>query len=81
MSAMSKNPLLVLSACAEAKLSQRLPPVHLSRREVAVLRPLAEGKHNTVKNYVHELSTKLGAADRTVAVTIGLKPGFLHLDW
>lgn len=61
----------------------------LTLREVDVLRLIAEGNSNkqiadrlsmsqdTIKGYVRNILTKLGATDRTHAVTIGLKRGII----
>jgi DNA-binding NarL/FixJ family response regulator len=64
----------------------------LSEREIEVLRLIAAGNSNkqiadrlsigegTVKTHVSNLTSKLGANDRTHAVTIGLKRGIIELD-
>ena len=61
----------------------------LTHREIEVLRLIAEGNSNkqiadvlamsqdTIKGYVRNILTKLGANDRTHAVTIGLKRGII----
>jgi DNA-binding NarL/FixJ family response regulator len=61
----------------------------LSAREVEVLRLIAGGNSNkliadrlsisedTVKGHVKGILSKLGASDRTHAVTIGLKRGII----
>ena len=63
----------------------------LTGREMQVLRHIAAGSSNreiadrlkigeeTVKSYVRNLLSKLGANDRTHAVTIAIKRGFLDL--
>jgi DNA-binding NarL/FixJ family response regulator len=63
----------------------------LSAREIDVLRLIAEGNSNkqiasqlfvtedTVKGHVKNILSKLGANDRTHAVTIGLKRGIISL--
>jgi DNA-binding NarL/FixJ family response regulator len=63
----------------------------LSGREIEVLRELAEGFRNrdiglhlsiseeTVKGHVRSILDKLGAQDRTQAVSIGLRRGIIHL--
>jgi DNA-binding NarL/FixJ family response regulator len=63
----------------------------LTAREVDVLRLIAGGNANkeiaaqlaiteeTVKGYVKNILLKLGAKDRTHAVTIGLKRGVIDL--
>jgi DNA-binding NarL/FixJ family response regulator len=64
----------------------------LSEREVEVLRRIAAGTSNkiiaselslaetTVKTHVQNILLKLGANDRTHAVTIALKRGYIELD-
>jgi len=64
----------------------------LSEREIEVLRLIAAGNANkeiaaqldlaedTVKRHVTNILSKLGASDRTHAVTIGLKRGFIELQ-
>jgi DNA-binding NarL/FixJ family response regulator len=64
----------------------------LSEREIEVLRLISAGNSNkqiadrlsigegTVKTHVANLTSKLGANDRTHAVTIGLKRGIIELD-
>ncbi len=63
----------------------------LTRREVEVLTVVATGARNkeiattlnisedTVKMHVKSIITKLGAADRTGAVTMAIKRGIIHL--
>ena len=63
----------------------------LTAREIDVLRGAAQGKSNeqiaaalfisihTVKNHIQSILSKLGAADRTHAVTVALKRGFIDL--
>jgi DNA-binding NarL/FixJ family response regulator len=63
----------------------------LSSREIEVLRLVASGNANkeiaaqlsiaevTVKGHVQNILAKLGANDRTHAVTIGLKRGIIDL--
>ena len=63
----------------------------LTAREIDVLRLIAGGNANkligdqlsiteeTVKGYVKNILSKLGARDRTHAVTVGLKRGIIHL--
>jgi DNA-binding NarL/FixJ family response regulator len=63
----------------------------LTPRELDVLRGAAQGKSNeeiaaalyismhTVKNHIKSVLSKLGAADRTHAVTVALKRGFIDL--
>src|SRR5215470_4440647 len=63
----------------------------LTAREIDVLRLVAEGNSNkltavhlsvtedTVKGHVRNIMSKLGASDRTHAVTIGLRRGIIEL--
>jgi len=74
------------------RLAEYFPPVALTAREVEVLGCVARGMSNkeiaeqlgtadgTVKIHVQNILAKLGAADRTHAVTIAVKRGILHLD-
>ena len=77
------------------EVSQQLngffPEVALTRREVEVLSLIARGFGNkevgdvlgtasgTVKAHVQSILSKLGAKDRTHAVTIALRRGIIHL--
>jgi DNA-binding NarL/FixJ family response regulator len=72
-------------------LAEKLGAEPLSEREIDVLRELAEGHRNkdigrhlsiseeTVKGHVRSILDKLGARDRTQAVSIGLRRGIIHL--
>lgn len=63
----------------------------LSEREIEVLRRIAEGDRNrdigerlsiseeTVKVHIRHIMDKLGAKDRTQAVSIGIRRGVIHL--
>ena len=63
----------------------------LSEREIEVLERMAEGDRNrdigkhlsiseeTVKVHIRHIMNKLGAKDRTQAVSIGLRRGIIHL--
>ncbi len=74
-----------------AKLAERLTTEPLSPREHEVLTRIKDGRSNkeigadlgisegTVKAHVNSLLGKLGAADRTQAVTLALQRGILHL--
>jgi len=74
------------------RLSEYFPQVALTPREVEVLGFVARGMANkeiasqlgtasgTIKMHVQNILEKLGAADRTHAVTIALQRGILHLD-
>lgn len=75
-----------------ARLMERMGTEALTEREVDVLRLMARGRSNkaigaelaisegTVKYHVVNILGKLGADDRTQAVTIALQRGILHLD-
>jgi DNA-binding NarL/FixJ family response regulator len=64
----------------------------LSPREIEVLQRIAGGASNkeigaalgisanTVKNHINKILEKLGAADRTQAVTVALQRGIIDLD-
>jgi len=72
-----------------AELAEHVIDESLSDREVAVLRKVASGTSNkiiaaqlevteaTVKGHLKSILSKLGANDRTHAVTIAMKRGFL----
>jgi len=74
-----------------AELAEHATEDDLSQREVEVLRLVAAGNSNreiatrlsiteeTVKNHVTHILAKLGANDRTHAVTIAIKRGFIEL--
>ena len=74
-----------------ARLAERLPRSQLSPREVDVLKLLAQGRRNkeiaaflglsegTVKVHVSTILCKLGACDRTEAVTTALHRGIVQL--
>lgn len=74
-----------------AQLADHATDDALSPREIDVLRLIAEGNSNkliadrlsigeaTVKSHVANILSKLGANDRTHAVTIGLKRGIIEL--
>jgi DNA-binding NarL/FixJ family response regulator len=73
-----------------AELADHMIEDGLTDREVAVLRRVASGNSNkiiaselnlseaTVKGHMKSILSKLGANDRTHAVTIALKRGFLE---
>ena len=75
-----------------AKLAAHTPRIGLTSRELEVLRLMVEGQSNpeiatslgraegTVKIHVQHILQKLGAADRTQAVTMALRRGIIHLD-
>jgi DNA-binding NarL/FixJ family response regulator len=74
-----------------AQLAEHIGNEPLSEREIQVLEKIAIGKKNgeigallfiteeTVKNHVKHILEKLGASDRTEAVTIGFRRGIIHL--
>ena len=74
-----------------AELAEHATEDQLSSREIDVLRLIATGNPNkeiaaqlsiaedTVKSHVANILAKLGANDRTHAVTIGLKRGIIEL--
>jgi DNA-binding NarL/FixJ family response regulator len=82
----------LMPAEVAGQLSTYFPQVVLSAREVEVLTLVAQGLANkeiadklgtasgTVKIHVQNILGKLGAADRTHAVTLAMQRGILHLD-
>ena len=72
-----------------AELSEHMTDDALSEREIEILRMVAMGHSNkivgshlklteaTVKGYMKSIFAKLGAKDRTHAVTIAMKRGFI----
>lgn len=74
------------------KLTERMSSPTLTARELEVLRLLAQGKSNgeigavlfitegTVKAHVNNILNKLGANDRTQAVTMALRRGIVRLE-
>jgi len=74
------------------RLSEYFPQVALTPREVEVLGLVAKGMANkeiatrlgtasgTVKMHIQNILAKLGASDRTHAVTIAMERGILHLQ-
>jgi DNA-binding NarL/FixJ family response regulator len=74
-----------------AQLMEHLGAETLSKREVEVLQKVAAGNRNsdiaallfiseeTVKGHVKHIMEKLGASDRTEAVAIAVRRGFIHL--
>ena len=74
-----------------AELAEHATDESLSEREIEVLRLIASGNANmeigaqlsiteeTVKGHVKNILSKLGANDRTHAVTLGLKRGIIDL--
>jgi DNA-binding NarL/FixJ family response regulator len=80
-----------IPADVAAQLADHVADDSLTAREIEVLRLIAEGNANkliadrlsiteeTVKGHVKNILSKLGANDRTHAVTIGLKRGIIEL--
>jgi DNA-binding NarL/FixJ family response regulator len=74
------------------RLSEYFPQIALTPREVEVLSFVAQGLANkdiaarlgtasgTIKMHIQNILEKLGAADRTHAVTIAIRRGILHLS-
>jgi DNA-binding NarL/FixJ family response regulator len=74
------------------RLSEYFPQVALTPREVEVLGYVARGLANkeiadllgtasgTIKMHIQNILEKLGASDRTHAVTIAMQRGILHLE-
>jgi DNA-binding NarL/FixJ family response regulator len=73
------------------RLAEHLIDESLSEREIEVLRQVANGVRNrdigtrlfiteaTVKAHIKHIMEKLGASDRTEAVTIAVRRGVIHL--
>ena len=82
----------VIPADVAGRLAEFTPREDLTPREIEVLRFAARGLRNkdiarligrtedTVKVHLKHLMEKLGAADRTEAVTVALRRGIIHLD-
>ena len=80
-----------LTAEVAAEIAEHATDDSLTAREIDVLRLIADGNANkeiaaqlsiaedTVKGYVKNILAKLGAKDRTHAVTIALKRGIIDL--
>ena len=74
-----------------AHLAEHYSDEALTGREIEVLRQIASGNRNrdiaenlfiteeTVKVHIKHIMEKLGASDRTQAVTIGIRRGIIHL--
>jgi DNA-binding NarL/FixJ family response regulator len=81
----------LMSPEVAARMAEYFPQAALSPREIEVLSLVARGLGNkeigeqlgtaggTVKMQVQNILSKLGAADRTHAVTIALERGIIHL--
>ncbi|AHG93233.1 response regulator receiver (plasmid) [Gemmatirosa kalamazoonensis] len=82
----------VIPAPVAARLAEYTPRVELTPRETEVLRLVAKGFSNrqigellgrtegTIKIHLKNILEKLGADDRTEAVTVALQRGIIHLD-
>jgi len=80
-----------LSPQIAAKIAEHVGDEKLTDRELDVLRHTVDGNRNrdiayklfiaeeTVKAHMKQIMAKLGANDRTQAVTIGLRRGFIQL--
>jgi len=80
-----------LTADAVASVAERGLKADLTLREVEILEGVSEGQSNaeiatslgvaekTIKNHLSSVFSKLGATDRTHAVTIGLQRGIIEL--
>ena len=80
-----------ISTAIAAQLAEHYADDALTEREVQVLKHIAEGNRNrdiaeklfiseeTVKVHIKHVMEKLGAADRTQAVAIGVRRGFIQL--
>jgi DNA-binding NarL/FixJ family response regulator len=74
-----------------ANLAEHMSDETLTKREVEVLRKIADGNRNsdiaallfvseeTIKGHVKHIMEKLGASDRTEAVAIGIRRGIMQL--
>jgi two-component system NarL family response regulator len=81
-----------IPASVAMRLAERPIGNELSGRELEVLSQIAKGKSNreiaadlsiaegTVKGHINNILGKLGANDRTHAVTMALQRGILHID-
>lgn len=80
-----------IPAAIASQLAEHMSDETLTDREVEVLREVANGNRNrniaeklfiseeTVKVHIKHIMEKLGAADRTQAVAIGVRRGIIHL--
>jgi DNA-binding NarL/FixJ family response regulator len=80
-----------IPAAIASQLAEHMSSETLTEREVEVLREVAGGNKNreianklfiseeTVKVHVKHIMEKLGASDRTQAVTIGVRRGIIQL--
>jgi len=84
--------LRVIPSEVAGRLAAFTPRIELTDREMEVLTHMARGLSNkeiaaaldraepTIKVHVIHILQKLGAADRTEAVTVALQRGIIHLD-
>jgi DNA-binding NarL/FixJ family response regulator len=82
----------VIPPVVAGRLAEYTPRVELTEREREILEYVARGFSNkdiaraigrtdeTVKIHLKSVFAKLGAADRTEAVTVALQRGIIHLD-
>jgi DNA-binding NarL/FixJ family response regulator len=81
-----------LAPAVAARLAERVHQSELTSREIEILEGIARGLSNkriadalgitegTVKTHVNNILGKLGADDRTHAVTLALRRGVIHLE-
>lgn len=82
----------VLPNAVAQRLAEFVPRVELTARELEILALMAKGLRNleiatalsrteaTIKVHIQNIFSKLGVADRTEAVVVGLERGFIHLS-
>lgn len=82
----------VIPTAVASRLAEHMPRVDLTDREQTVLELVAKGLHDkdiarvigrtehTAKIHVKSILAKLGAADRTEAVSIAIARGYLHAE-
>ena len=73
------------------RLANHISDETLTAREIEILQHVAEGNRNrdiadrlfisegTVKVHIQHIMEKLGASDRTQAITIAIRRGIIHL--
>ena len=73
------------------RLANHISDETLTAREIEILQHVAEGNRNrdiadrlfisegTVKVHIQHIMDKLGASDRTQAITIAIRRGIIHL--
>jgi DNA-binding NarL/FixJ family response regulator len=81
-----------LAPAVAARMAERVHQSELTSREIEIVERIAQGLSNkriadalgitegTVKTHVNNIMGKLGANDRTHAVTLALRRGVIHLD-